>query len=60
MRHRRRRIQADSFFECTDRFLVIEGVHETQTLIEIPLRLLGSRCDSVMESAQIVEERNGR
>jgi hypothetical protein len=40
-----------------DRFFVVEGVDESESLIEIPLGLFRCGRDGMVEGTQIVEER---
>jgi hypothetical protein len=35
---------------------MVEGIHESQALIKISLRLVGTRRDGVMKSTEIVKE----
>ncbi len=55
--HRRLRILLDCCLKRPDRFFVVEGIDESESLIEILLGLFRCGGDGMVEGAQIVEER---
>ena len=50
-------IPVDRSLEGPDRFFMVEGLYESEALIEIPLGLLRCGGDRMVERAEIVEER---
>ena len=55
--HRRLRILLDCRLKRPDRLFMVEGIHKSQPLIEIPLGLFRCGSDGVVEGAEIIEER---